>query len=281
MDLLDSWNNHKEKVNNFNTDLPLGEKIFKELDEEFRCSVCRDRGFYIEKGKAKRCSNCDGIMKKEDIVEKSKEELEVLYEKLNIPEYYLERNFDPSVLKNDENLPLEVRRDIKMDFYINQIVGIYDYFVLGKKLENSFILMSPQGNSKSHFVFSCIREALKHGLSVSPYYDTSEIHKFIKFDDIKLKELLETDIVFIKVVPAFVSKTDTQVLKFIMDKRARRNLPTIVTSRFNMGYLGGIEPHLSNNIGLLNVDKGDYSKLKSVLGAYPRDYSKYSDKSYN
>jgi hypothetical protein len=275
MDLLDQWYKHTDK--NDTKSSTNGENVFKKVEDKYRCSTCSDKGYHITKGKAIKCKECDGVIRKDGIIETDIVEVNNQVERLNIPEFYKDKEFTPELLKKEENLSLSIRNDIMMDLYIKNLRKIMDYFVLGKKLDNSFIVMAPQGYSKSHFVFGSMIEALKRGFTVAPYYDTSEIYKMYYSDDLMLKEVFESDICFIKVMTSFVSKKDTQAIKFVLDKRARRNLPTIVISRFNMGYLSDIEPHLGNNFGLKHVDKGDFSKLKELLGPYPKNYTRYSD----
>lgn len=278
MDLLEEWNLHSEKKEEIKKNT-TGEEIFKtKLEDTARCKDCFDRGYIIKQGKASKCKSCEGLSLQADVLEKSDEEVSLTVNNLNIPEFYKAKEFTPEILKKDENLSLSVRNDVMMDYYIKQLKKVMDNFILGQKLDNSYLIMAPQGYSKSHFVYCSMIEAIKRGFSVSPYYDTGEIYKMHYSDDMKLKEVLESDLCFIKIMPAFVSKKDTQAVKYVLDKRARRNLPTIVISRFNMGYLGDIEPHLGNNFGLKNVDKGDYAKLKEILAPYTKDYTRYSDK---
>lgn len=273
MDLWKEWNERE----------PIGgstraENLFKGEKRVVRCEYCLDKGYRIVKGKAVKCDKCSGIIKKEELKERSKEEIVSEMDRLQIPVYYRGKEFTPEILKTDEILSLDIRRDPLMDYYIDRLKLVYDYFVLGKKLDNSYIVMAPQGYAKAHFVYCSMQEAIKHGFSVAPYYDTSDIYRMYYQDDKRLIELIDSDVCFIKIIPAFVTKRDTQAVKYILDKRARRSLPTIVISRFNMKYLGDIEPHLVNNFGLKNVEKGDYSKLKEILGPYPRNYEeKYVD----
>ena len=269
MDLLEMWNNRDGEGY---VEASTGADEFKKrLEKKYRCEVCYDRGYKVVRGKASKCDVCVGIPK-EEVEELSDGDVAVRLAELNIPEFYRGRKFEIEVLKMDENLDMGLRRDPLMENYMMQLRRIHDEIYLGKKLDNSVLVMAPQGYGKNHFVYACQEELVRRGFSVSEYLDTYDLVQMIRSGD--LGNILSVDVCFLKVSTAFVSKQDTQAIKFVLDKRARRNLPTVVTSRFNMGYLSEIEPHLENNFGLRSVDRGDYSKLKGILGPYPKNYNR-------
>lgn len=272
-DLEKMW--YRKKEFSLDDKLSSSEEIFKKEADTFICEKCRGRGYFVSGGKTFKCEECTGVKKKDEVVEIDEKTFEVRVESLGIPSYYRGKVFEPEKLKLDEGLPVEIRKNMLMDFYIKNLRSIHDSYVLGKKLDYSYLIMAPQGNSKSFLVYASMVEAVKKGMTVAPYYDSEEIYKMYYAGSAELERVLLSDVCFIKMLPAFLSKRDTQAVKFVLDKRAKRGLPTVVTSRFNMGYLKGIEPHLENNFGVKNVDKGNYSKLKEVLGVYPANYSKY------
>ena len=273
MNLMDAWNKRDRSAGGYGEWAESGEDVFRErkLARKYRCEYCYDRGVRVEKGKAMKCEHCLGVPK-EAVEELSDADVSVRLLELNIPEYYRGREFDIKVLKTDENLDMALRRDVLMDSYIHSLERVYAEILLGKKLDNSVLVMAPQGYGKNHFVYACQEELVRRGFSVNEYVDTYDLVQRVRSGD--LGDVLTVDVCFIKMSTAFLSKQDTQVVKLILDKRSRRGLPTVVTSRFNMGYLSEIEPHLENNFGLRFVDKGDYSKLKGILGPYPKSYGR-------
>lgn len=248
-----------------------GADVFKKkVEKTFHCEACSDRGIRIIGGQAVKCKECLNVPKRDSVVERTSIDVEKLIRELNVPDFYVGREFEIEGLLTDENLDIAVRRDMLMKFYVKQMRVLFDEFSLGKKLGNSYLIMAPQGNGKANLVYASMQMALKFGYSVSEYYDTGELTEMYFANDERFRAVVEADVCFVKMQTAFLNKKDTQIVKLILDRRARRNLPTIVTSRFNMKYLSGIEPHLVNNFGLKNVDVGDYSKLKEIVAPYPR-----------
>lgn len=248
-----------------------GADVFKREEEKtYHCEECRDRGFRVIGGKPVKCKACLNVPKRESVVERTVADVEKELRDLGVPEFYVGREFEIEGLLTDEKLDIAVRRDMLMKFYVKQMRVLFDEFSLGKKIGNSYLVMAPQGNGKANFVYASMQMALKFGYSVSEYYDTGELCEMYYANDDRFRKVMEADVCFVKMQTAFLNKKDTQIVKLILDRRARRNLPTIVTSRFNMKYLSGIEPHLVNNFGLKHVEVGDYSKLKEIVAPYPR-----------
>lgn len=284
MDLYEKWQNHVTNKNEQKSDKAIagipfkdqesGEDEFRDKKEEFiKCSNCQDRGYVVLEGKTKKCKSCDGYNILNEIKEVNDFSIERNLKSLNIPEFYLGKKFNAEEIKTNEAILKNLREDPMMELYIRKLTHLYNNISLGIKLENSFIIMAPQGYSKNYFVYCSMQEAVKYGYSVAPYLDTEEWLELKIKNEEKFKEYIRKDILFMKLLPAYVSVDDTQMVKYILDKRARLGLPTIVTSRFNSSFLHYIELHLENNIGLLKVDKYDYSKLKEITGIYPNDYS--------
>lgn len=281
MDLLNMWNQHaseqRRKKDLLNSE--SGEKLFKEekhvKNETHRCKVCRDTGIVLDVAnkKSKKCSACNSYNILNQIEEVNEDIVNDKLDELNIPDFYKGKEFNPDLIKSNVAILKNLREDPMMELYIRKLKHLHNHISSGIKLENSFIIMAPQGYSKSHFVYCSIESALKYGYSVAPYLDTEEWLELKIKEPLKFKEYLKRDVLFIKLLPAYISVDDTQMMKYIVDKRARLNLPTIVTSRFNTSFIHSVELHLENNIGLVHVDKYDYSKLKEITGIYPKDYT--------
>lgn len=283
MDLLNEWDKHKQtkKDENDYKNVEKGENIFKEpkgkaVEEKIiKCKICRDTGMIIDvkNKKSVKCNHCHSYNILNQLNEVHIDVVNDRADELGIPTVYKEKEFLPELIKKNEAILRNFREDPMMELYIRKLNYLHNQISVGVKLENSFIIMAPQGYSKNHFVYCSIREALKYGYSVAPYMDTEEWLELKIKDKVKFKEYLRRDLVFVKLLPAYISVDDTQMMKYIVDKRARLDLPTIVTSRFNTSFLHYVELHLENNIGLIEVEKYDYSKLKEITGIYPRDYS--------
>lgn len=264
-----------QRVDNKKSILGSGELEFLSKDSNLtiRCNVCSDRGFFVIEGKTQKCVSCDGYNILNEISEVSEFSIQRNLEKVNIPDLYIGREFKPSEIKSNESILKNLREDPMMDLYIRKLEILHNNISLGIKLDNSYILMAPQGYSKNHFVYCSMQKAIEKGYSVAPYLDTEELLELKIRKPEVFKEYLLSDLMFIKLLPAYISIDDTQMMKYIVDKRSRFGLPTVVTSRFNTSFLHGVELHLENNIGLVHVEKGDYSKLKEITGIYPNDYS--------
>lgn len=282
MDLLSSWNNHKKikrDINDLRT-AEKGENAFKEAkskktEKPIKCKMCRDSGLIIDvvNKKSVRCTHCYSYNILNQLEELDEDLVNDKIDELKIPNIYKDKKFLPEKIKENEAILRNFREDPMMELYIRKLRHLHNQLSLGVKLENSYIIMAPQGYSKNHFVYRSIADALKVGYSVAPYLDTEEWLELKIRDRVRFKEYISRDLVFVKLLPAYISVDDTQMMKYILDKRARLDLPTVVTSRFNASFLHYVELHLENNIGLIEVEKYDYSKLKEITGIYPRDYS--------
>ena len=267
--------NLTNRVDNKKSIIGSGEMEFlnKDSGSVTRCSACNDRGYLVIDGKTSKCKSCDGYNILNEISEVSEFSIQRNLDKVNIPDLYKGRDFNPSEIKSNESILKNLREDPMMDLYIRKLEILHNNISLGIKLDNSYIIMAPQGYSKNHFVYCSMQKAIEKGYSVAPYLDTEELLELKIRNPEKFKEYLKCDLMFVKLLPAYISIDDTQMMKYIVDKRSRFGLATVVTSRFNTSFLHGIELHLENNIGLVHVEKGDYSKLKEITGIYPNDYS--------
>lgn len=253
---------------------PSGSSVFKNTPpvETFKCATCSDKGFFIDRGQVVTCTDCRTYFIKHDI---KKEIVEESADSLLIPPFYRDNPFNKQTLLQSEDISSEVRQKMDFKYYANQLENILDHYRLGIKLTKSYIIMSPQGNGKNHFVYSCMYHGLQKGYSVAPYLDTEELLVMRMTAPLKFKELIQKDILFVKVLVSYTDIEDTEMIKYIVEKRGRLNLPTVVVSRFNMKYLSSIEPHLTNTMGLIETEKYDYSKLEALSSVFMSEYQEY------
>lgn len=252
-----------------------GAELFQREDvkePEFSCSTCHDKGFYIDHGEVHKCTNCKSYFIKNDV---QSELVEEKSDELQIPTIYRNMPFTKDKLLTSESIDAAIRQKVDFKYYAKELERLLDYYKLGIKLDKSYIIMSPQGTGKNNFVYSCMEAALKKGLSVAPYLDTEELLVMRMTSPLQFKELIRKDVLFVKALVSYLDIEDTEMIKYIVDKRSRLDLPTVVISRFNMKYIGSIEPHLTSTIGLAQVEKYDYGKLQALKGVFMSDYQDY------
>lgn len=219
---------------------------------------CQDTGYVFKKGKANKCPRCNTGVNKPTLTQEKVEELQ---ENLNIPKEYRDIEFDPEIIKNSKSISQDIKEDPKFNFYLDNIKEIYNEITIGNSLKNSVFIIAPQGFGKTHFVYGCINSLINYGGTVAPYLDSKEIYEKLKKKE-DLRELLKSDLCFIKMAAGLINKNDTQVVKLVVNKRARRSLSTIITSRFPVNYLNEIDMDLERYLVRGNISS--YSNLKLI-----------------
>ena len=258
--------------------LKEAESYFKvNKEKEYTCSRCRDTGYIVIDGIVNKCPDCvlgtKGVLLDEDTINDISIDI--------IPEIYRGILFDANKIKNDARIESNIKSDTMFDYYLDQITNIYDKINIGELLNYSVLIIAPQGLGKAHFVYSCMNAGIRNGLSVAPYYDCLEIYDFLnivndgryKFKQKQnaVRDILDTiytsDLCFIKMPTGLtIQVNSTQTLKLIVDRRARRGLGTIVTSRFPVSYIYKTEVNLDRFIVTSNYGdaKYDYSRLRVI-----------------
>lgn len=247
------------------------------VSQKYVCTFpgCEDTGYFTENGIVKKCPQCNTGTNKAVILE---EDHENMLDKLNIPEHLRDIYFDEDKIKKDLNIEEYIKNSSSFGYYLSSLRTVYNKIMVGDKLNKSLLISAPQGLGKNHFVYSCINAALKYGSTVAPYNDSKEIHqKYIKGEDIS--DIENSDICFIKIPTGLTVKQDTQIIKLITDRRARKSLPTIVTCRFPVTFLYTIEINLDRFIVTNKYENlgRDYSRLYLVHCQQP-DIASYNER---
>lgn len=259
--------------------------FIKDNKKEYKCKQegCNDTGFILVNGKPKRCTQCNTGTNN---VTLDDTEVEKLSEEIQIPEKMKDIVFKSDKIRNDPKIETHIKDDPRFEYYLDMLQEIYNKINVGGKISTSIIVTAPQGLGKNHFVYSCMNSALRTGKTVAPYLDSLQIYNLFDRgwgEDLKTIEMIESsDVTFIKIPTGLTFlKQSTQTLKLVVDRRARRDLPTIVISRFPVNYLYSIEVNLDRFIVTRSYGE-DYSRLRVIassfpdLGGYDRKYIKRS-----
>lgn len=223
----------------------------KKLDENAVCPSCNGKPF-----KGETCPIClkgsyefEKVSIQEVNTDKMKE--------LSIPEYYIGKDFNPNILK-DEYKELNGREDFNT--YLNVMDKVLSILSKGSLPKLSLYISAPSGFGKMTFVYNALQVAKNCGLTVAPYIDLLEAKMLIEacedykkpqdiIKDLGFRDtvLYKSDVCFIKVPPTIDSVMNIQTLLKIMDRRARRGLATIIISRYSFKYFTSYD--YSNEFG--------------------------------
>ncbi len=263
-----------------------GESLFRE-EKVYNCPKCKDKTFIIENAKVYKCPECSvgtkGIILDEDKI--------LLAQEGVIPENYRDLTFDKTRIKNDSRIPIEIKQDPNFDYYLDTIERLYDLINSGEKLKYSLLITAPQGFGKNSLVYSCLNAAIRNGKTVAPYLDSLELNNIIIGSDERynyedqeiMNKLTNADVCFIK-IPQTTYVSAIRSLKIIVDRRARKGLATIATSRNHVGKLLNMDSDLTNffitnNFGDSPVDYYRLRVITSPYGNLDNTRNKYNKKS--
>ena len=196
------------------------------------CKYCNGTGIRIINGKAVRCLLCSSADK---FVTDNKESKGNINERINIliPKKYVNNVFTPELIEMPEHSQ-------NFNGFIECLKDIYSKILLGESLDRSYYIFGYQGLGKQHWVYACIQECIKKNLTVAPYLDTKEILALAKKDGFD-NSILDSDLVFIKMSTGLIDIQDVQVVRMVLDRRARNDKPTVVVSRYSKSYINKID----------------------------------------
>lgn len=268
----------------------MSESLFRvSKDKEYVCNLCKDTGYRLDGSKVSKCTcvmGTKGVILDEETIDEITIDI--------IPEEYRGIIFEPDKIKNDPRIEMYIKNDPMFDYYIDSITEIYNKINVGEKLKYSVLITAPQGLGKAHFVYACMNAGIRGGLDVAPYLDCLEIYDLLNLtSDMrygnkrrqneafeKLDKIYNSDVCFIKIPTGLtIQHNTTQTLKLVVDRRARKGLYTIVTSRFPVTYIYATEVNLDRFIitGNYGNEKFDYSRLR-VITAPMTDLNVYDNK---
>ena len=260
----------------------MGEEVFVKNQEKYKCPKCKDSGIIYRKGKFVACDSPVHRLAVNNI-DFDEEKYNQLVDEI-LPEEYRDLVFDYKKILNDNSIEPFIRKEPEFKYYLEMLNEIYNKINIGEKLKYSILVTAPQGLGKAHWVYSCLNAALKAGLSVAPYYDVLEIYNYLMVPDSKeyikiLERVYQADICFLKIPTGLtIQKSMTQTLKLVVDRRARKALPTIVVSRFPVNYIYATEVNLDRFIITGNYsNERDYSRLRVIASPFP-NLQEYTNK---
>lgn len=206
------------------------------------CLKCRDLGSYGG------CSDCGKDSSKIQVHTQEFSQ-EILAKDFNVPSYYINNVWDSDKLK--KSLP-DFKDHHAFQKYCSLLDDMYNIFKRGKFPIQSLLIVAPRLRGKQIFVYSCMQEAIKHGLTVGPYLDTSEIKRLniLSADrsysphlnklPYSIEDILEADILFVTVdLDNFHGAYRT--LDSLLSKRSRRGKPTYIVSRYPIEMISALD----------------------------------------
>lgn len=222
-------------------------RSYEEIKKKNPKAVCPSCGGKPLKGQTcEVCGAGESLTKLafiEDITEEVRSEL-------FIPEKYKKITFDSSKLLMDKK-ELEKKEDFQQ--YVKILDAILSHINVGKLELSSLYIHAPSGFGKETFAYTAIQLALLNNLTVFPYLDLSEVQRLISayetgnmrdpvikdigFSDI---DLYTSDLCILK-VPHNNMLNSYKVMLQVIDRRARRGLPTIIMSRYNFKYFTSLD----------------------------------------
>lgn len=183
-----------------------------------------------------------------------------------IPEKFRDVFFDITKILEDNKIPEKVRKDLTFPIYLKALEKIVYSSSNGMLSSKSLFLAAPPGFGKNHAVYAAMEGAMRYGLTVAPYYDCGELREMIDKQQLK-SDYYTADICFVKITSGNVTVQDLQCAKLITERRARRNKPTIITSRMPVNYFTKMEPSIVELIRK-DVSDGDYFRWQYLAAPF-------------
>ncbi len=188
---------------------------------------------------------CGAILVEEaSVVQKSVPENAL--QDLVIPKHYKANRWDRRVLQQDN---LELMDDNPLfDRYVQQLHEGYNIVKQGGLFQNSMLIVSPAGYSKTTWAYSCILSLYEHGYSCVPLLDTTELKRMLytKSENPNWRvahlgktvdEYINADVLFLNVTRGTEFEYAYEVLVNILDMRSRMDKPTMILSDYTLKQL--------------------------------------------
>lgn len=269
----------KEVSNNLNANgsEDFIKEIYLEMKKKDPNAVCPSCGGKPMKGES--CTTCGKGNLSEDITNIDEMSEQVVQE-LFIPEKYLKEKFNSSVLKSSHE---DLQDNQSFNKYTRLLDSILDRINRGVLEKSSLYISAPSGFGKETFAYTAIQLAKSRGLTVFPYLDLMEANrlmeayeqmdmkeslkrrkeKFPIIEDIKFTDLdmYRSDLCILKVPHSNVSMTNYQIMLKIIDRRARRGLPTITLSRYNFNFFTMLDTQ-KETAGIISYNNPSHKNLQ-------------------
>lgn len=185
------------------------------------CFYCRDGKSLVGKDVCEKC----GRTKEVQVV--TKEWTNEMY----IPKHYREISYRKEVLTG---VYFETDKIVR---YAEQLQSLEEQAVLGARLTESYFIISPVGFAKTTLAYSMIQKYFKAGYSVSKLMDIAQFKMEYRKKDLDSSENpINKDILFLK-AKDMDYRYVMQTIEFILDYRARKELPTVILSELELHEL--------------------------------------------
>lgn len=235
-------------------------------DPNAKCPSCGGKPFAGE-----TCKVCDSgaVLDKLFLTETVPAEQK---DALFIPTKYHSEKFQAhKLIENHTNL-----KDSKsFNKYVKYLDRILAQTETGSLQLSSLYIHAPSGFGKETFAYTLLQVGMLAGLTVFPYLDLSEVSRLItayesgnRKDDIVKSigysdvDLYTAELCVLK-VPHFDSLNSYKVMLAVIDRRARRGLPTIILSRYSYKYFTSFDTYKEVD-GILGYDNVSPKNLRVV-----------------
>lgn len=215
------------------------------------------------KGTLGGCPVCNKEKEKETIEFTENTDVEKVIKRarfLMIPENYLGLEWSKDTIQSVKSI---FKSNAYANAFFNSLEKIHNSYKNGMLYSKSVYLYSPPNSSKDIFVYSCMQFASKNGYSVAPYLDTVDAKRLVHLSAINpsyklynrynYDHYINSDVMFLKVPSNEFLEYSYDTLKFIVEKRARIGLCTIMISN-----------HSLEEISTYSMDKRQASKWSEV-----------------
>lgn len=189
-----------------------------------------------------------------------------LLENAAIPPQYKTIEWDPEALCV-ANEKVADRPEFKK--YVELLTKCVEQLKRGELPRKSVLIVARRAMGKRIFAFCCMKEAIKHGMSVCSVIDTTQYRRLsvlsaerpyvkpVTESKYSIEEMHSCDLLFVTVDPLSYMNS-FKVVEAICDKRSRNGKPTIITSRFNPMEMAR-QDWEKNPMGLIN--RGNHSDV--------------------
>lgn len=168
-----------------------------------------------------------------------------------IPHKYRKEKFSSATLT-------EHKKDIANNASFIEYKKVLDAILVrisSGQIENrSYYISAPAGFGKETFAYTVLQMAMANGMTIFPYIDLGEAERLMNAyqtnhkddpikDDIGFSdvELYTAKVVILKVPHNNVASFLYKAMLTIIDRRARRGLPTIILSRYRLNYFTSLD----------------------------------------
>jgi hypothetical protein len=211
------------------------------------CFTCGNGSIVVDGG----CPGCGRVPKSLDL---SKDDPETAITFLNkvketrIPDEYVDVEWSVERFLVYKGLSsADKDKDLFLSRYLDSLQRLHDIFASGVLSPKSAFIIAPSTYSKVTFAYSCMKHALKNGLSVAPLIDTQDLkrmfvlsaekmdyklHTYINYD-----EYITSDVLFVTVTKTPYRYEAFSVIEELLGKRSRLGLSTFILSRYNLSVL--------------------------------------------